>query len=119
VFVAGFIPDTRRSARDFATSRTAMGSGPYRIAVTKGLLIPAKRAARCSSFLPAVVQIDRLDAATCAKSSWFKTAAVTRNPESRSEQMHRRCRASLPQDHLMVEQRPPALRAASSEEVRS
>jgi hypothetical protein len=77
----------------------------------------AKRAAGSSSFRPATAQIDQLHAATRAKSSRFNAAAVTRNLESLFEPMYRRCRAGLPPDDLMVEQRAQAPRAASSAEL--
>ena len=77
----------------------------------------AKRAAGSSSFRPATAQIDQLHAAIRAKSSRFNAAAVTRNLETLFEPMYRRYRAGLPPDHLMVEHRAPAPRAASSAEL--
>jgi hypothetical protein len=76
-----------------------------------------KRAAGSPSFRPATAQIDQLDAATRAKSSWFNAAAITRNLETLFEPMYRRYRAGLPPDHLMVEHRAPAPRAASGAEL--
>jgi hypothetical protein len=84
--------------------------------VTKGLLTVPNRAARSSSFRPAA-EIDRLDAATRANSSWLNAGAVARNLEPLFEQMYRRCQTGLPLHQLMVEQRAPAPCAASSAEL--
>ena len=94
-----------------------MRPGPYCVVVTEGLLEVLNRAAGSSSFRPAVAQIDRLDVATRAKSSWSNAAEVSRNLQPLFEQMYRRCQIGLPLDHLMVEQRAPAPCAASSEEL--
>jgi hypothetical protein len=81
--------------------------------MTKSRRTAAQRIAGSSSFCPAAAQIDQLHAATCAKTSRFNAAAVTRNLETLSEQMYRRYGAGLPPDQLMVEHRAPALDAAS------
>jgi hypothetical protein len=84
--------------------------------MSKSRRTAAKRTAGSSSFSPAAAQVDQLHATTRTKSSLFN-AAVTRNLETLFEQMYRRYRAGLSLDHLMVEQRPPALHAASSAEL--
>jgi hypothetical protein len=78
----------------------------------------AKRATGSSSFRPATAQIDQLHAAVRAKGSQFNVAAVARNFESLFGRMHRRYRASVPPDHLMVEHGAPAPHAASNAELR-
>jgi hypothetical protein len=62
---------------------------------------------------PAAAHIDQLEA---AKNSRLNARAATRNLERLFQQMYRRYFAGLPPDHLMVEHRPPVLRAASSAE---
>jgi hypothetical protein len=94
-----------------------MRPGPYCVVVTKGLLTVPNRAAGSSSLRPAAAQIDRLDAATRAKSSWFNAAAVARNLEPPFERMYRRCQTGLPLHQLTVEQRAPAPCAAPSAEL--
>jgi hypothetical protein len=77
---------------------------PAMTAVTESLLTVPNRAAGSSSLRPAVAQIDRLDAATRAKSSWFNA------------EMYRRFQTGLPPDRLITELRAPAPHAASSAE---
>jgi hypothetical protein len=77
----------------------------------------AKRGIGCFFLRPAAAHIDQLEAATRAKNSRLNARAATLNLERLFQQMYRRYRAGLPPDHLMVEHRTPALRAASSAEL--
>jgi len=84
--------------------------------VGKSRRVAANRAAGFALLRPAAAKIEQLRAGARAKSSRFNTVAVVRDVEALFEQVHLRYWAGLAADHLMVENRAPALHAGSSTE---